>query len=62
MKQFNCKPWTVNGSNEYLHHAIDKSLKEFDISCIDLLIMNRMDKTRPIEQVVRMEKAEGVGF
>ena len=48
------KPYSVNGSKEYLHYAIDKTLKEFDMqSPVDLLIMNRMDPTRPIEEVVR---------
>jgi aryl-alcohol dehydrogenase-like predicted oxidoreductase len=42
----------VNGKPEYVHEAIDRSLKRLNVDHVDLYYQHRVDKTVPIEETV----------
>ena len=39
----------INGSPEYVHQAIENSLRRLGVDCVDLYYLHRVDKTVPIE-------------
>ena len=43
---------SVNGRPEYVHEAIDRSLKRLNVEYVDLYYQHRVDKTVPIEETV----------
>jgi aryl-alcohol dehydrogenase-like predicted oxidoreductase len=43
---------SVNGKPEYVHEAIDRSLKRLNVDHVDLYYQHRVDKTVPIEETV----------
>lgn len=43
---------SVNGRPEYVHAAVDKSLRRLGVDHIDLYYQHRVDKTVPIEETV----------
>lgn len=45
-------PLTINGSKEYVAHAIDKSLERLGVAQIDLLYAHYLDPNIPLEETV----------
>src|SRR3954466_14300419 len=43
---------SVRGTPEYVHEAIDRSLKRLNVDYVDLYYQHRVDKTVPIEETV----------
>jgi aryl-alcohol dehydrogenase-like predicted oxidoreductase len=43
---------SVRGTPEYVHEAIDRSLKRLNVEHVDLYYQHRVDKTVPIEETV----------
>src|SRR5258708_28815899 len=43
---------SVRGTPEYVHEAIDRSLKRLNVEHVDLYYQHRVDKTLPIEETV----------
>jgi len=44
--------WAINGKNDYVKKAVERSLKNLNTDYIDLYYMHRLDKNTPIEETV----------
>ena len=48
----------MDSSPEYVHQAIDKSLKRLGVSHIDLYYCHRLDGVTPVEETVKAMYAD----
>jgi len=44
--------WSINGSNNYVKKAVERSLKNLNTDYIDLYYLHRLDTNTPIEETV----------
>lgn len=44
--------WAINGKNDYVRKAVERSLKNLQTDYIDLYYMHRLDKNTPVEETV----------